>query len=266
MEAAIRLAFPDEADALVGALGGARDGGAANAATTTSAMRGGLALMQDGNWVAAFSQLNSSIRDHPGSLGDVKALIALCNFRMTGIDAESDIRGALSFAPDGPVAQLTWALLYDAHAQEQQDPVAKMRLRAQSVGRALTYLVHPASASLPSNFRDMAMAALQTHCPCIGMVPTQSAPVKRLPKEEKWRQKAQQARSQALKDLLKLTGLSSIKENLMALYDMIELDKERGVDLKEQQYSALFYGNPGTGTSCLYTVDRPVQCMIGAGD
>ena len=49
----------------------------------------------------------------------------------------------------------------------------------------------------------------------------------------------------ALADLLKLTGLRPVKSQFVALYHRIELDKERDMDFKKQNFNTIFYGNPG---------------------
>ena len=42
------------------------------------------------------------------------------------------------------------------------------------------------------------------------------------------------------------TGLKPVKEKFFAVADGVKLDQSRGRDIKNKQYSVLFYGNPGT--------------------
>ncbi|CAD7960252.1 unnamed protein product, partial [Amoebophrya sp. A25] len=53
--------------------------------------------------------------------------------------------------------------------------------------------------------------------------------------------------SEALLDLLKLTGLKNIKRQFLKLKDKMALDEERGLDFKKQLFNMRFDGNPGTG-------------------
>lgn len=93
------------------------------------------------------------------------------------------------------------------------------------------------------------MGLLKAHGPSLGAVAAtgSNGPLRAGTQEEKWRARAQRLRSKALQELVALTGMSSVKRACFELHDMVQLDKERGVDIKQQQHSALFYGNPGTG-------------------
>ena len=61
--------------------------------------------------------------------------------------------------------------------------------------------------------------------------------------------KDRSGKSGALKRLLKLVGLTKIKEACVAMKEAVDLAKEREENVREMQYSAIFTGNPGTGKS-----------------
>ena len=64
-------------------------------------------------------------------------------------------------------------------------------------------------------------------------------------RESEWKKKA--SGSKALRDLLKMTGLTNIKDLLFRMGDRIALDMKRGLNPKEQPFNVRFDGNPGTG-------------------
>ena len=53
--------------------------------------------------------------------------------------------------------------------------------------------------------------------------------------------------SASLKELLSMTGIAPVKEAYFQIKDHVALVKERKQALKDQQYNAMYTGNPGTG-------------------
>lgn len=258
LSSVLRLIFMDEPSDLSEALlryaeqpSGQEQVAAVPAWSPTAPIRRALTLMGSGKWIDAVGQLETC---RSTSLADAHALLALCYAQLDGADAERDILDALSYAPDHPVGHLALAVLYDTKAGQQAEPSAKGRLRMRSFGQALAFALNTAAvSSVPEPIAALATKLLRRHGPSLGSLPSQALSAKRAPVEERWKAKAGQ--SKALQAMLKLTGLAPVKQSLISLWEMVGLDRQRGVDFKEQQYSAIFYGNPGTGEPACFHAD-----------
>ena len=117
--------------------------------------------------------------------------------------------------------------------------------RRRAIGAALAFLVHPDAKRFKGGLDFLAYHIIKEHGPSLGLVPASAPRAAPQQQDERLKAKAKAAKSKALLKLADLTGLEPVKRELFKIHDMVELDKDRGVDSKDQQYSAIFYGNPG---------------------
>ena len=211
--------------------------------------------VHDGKWLESIKRLDKAATGDPAALLDTKILRAYCCIRLGGFEMEMEVSDALTYAQDHSLAHLVRGMLCDAQAQIEANEAAKMTLRRQAYGLALVYVTHPDSTSFPNFLRQSALDLLRSHGPVIDHVSAANPP--RKPTQEvRWKEKVARFKSKALNGLMDLTGLEAVKGSFFELRDMIDMDKERGMDIKAKQYSCLFYGNPGTGQS-LCTILHP---------
>lgn len=57
--------------------------------------------------------------------------------------------------------------------------------------------------------------------------------------ESEWEEKKRDrnAKSEAIDKLMKMTGMESVKERFVSIFDMVSLDKERKLDFTKKRYS-----------------------------
>jgi hypothetical protein len=177
---------------------------------------------------------------------EVRALQALAYFKLAGLDARSGVTSALAAAEGHPLTPLVLALMYAAEAGKEVEGPAKTTLQARAFGQALAYAFHPAAGALPASWREEAESLLREYGPSLRSKGTTVAAPRRAA-EAPLGDGGAAADSPALQELSRLTGLAEVKRAFGALRDRVLLDTERGVDVRKQQYSAIFSGNPGTG-------------------
>ena len=67
------------------------------------------------------------------------------------------------------------------------------------------------------------------------------------------------ALNDAIDDLMRLTGLESVKEKFLEIKAKIEAVARKGIDVKKERMGVIMMGNPGTGKLASKTLDRYVD-------
>ena len=67
------------------------------------------------------------------------------------------------------------------------------------------------------------------------------------------------ASNDAIDDLMRLTGLESVKEKFLEIKAKIEAVARKGIDVKKERMGVIMLGNPGTGKFAWKTLDRRVD-------
>jgi len=93
---------------------------------------------------------------------------------------------------------------------------------------------------------DFCLSYLRKHVAATGKLDKSSSNLSAVEKKRETR-KMRARRSKALTELESKVGMESIKIMMEQMAARIDLDRERGVDVKQQQMSMRFDGNPGTG-------------------
>ena len=114
------------------------------------------------------------------------------------------------------------------------------------IGYSLISLLHP-DVEKYIFAQDIILALVHKHISSLNSnTSTSTLSQVKEAREKEWNEKTSRWQSQALKSILKLIGLTNIKNLLFSIGDRIELDKKRGLNPKEQPFNVRFDGNSGT--------------------
>ncbi|KAF5389873.1 hypothetical protein D9757_003572 [Collybiopsis confluens] len=108
------------------------------------------------------------------------------------------------------------------------------------------------SSSLPPAQSHPLSSALSTSSFAGPSVQTSATPSTRAPpsaSELEWqrRKKFDGASNDAIDDLMKLTGLEEVKEQVLTIKDKIDLAARQGTSISNERFNVCMLGNPGTG-------------------
>lgn len=206
----------------------------------------GLQLMATGQWLAAhdyFTSPSASAVDAATCGSDL--LAAICQLQVTDMPtaaATADADPTSAAADVAPLAFLLHALLLSGRGRASKN----MDVMRDAFSAALVCCVHPRTPLFApcgklavGCLRDLAPPVL---APLINPAAVPLAPVSPADRERELLRRC--GSSVAIGKLLKLTGLSALKNNFLDLQDRVRLDKERGT-ADRVQYNALLTGNPG---------------------
>ena len=89
--------------------------------------------------------------------------------------------------------------------------------------------------------------------------------LKSSPSETEWkRQKELEgARNDAIDAMMKMTGLESIKEQLLRIKSKIDTAQRQNASVKAERFNIVFLGNPGTGQSYIIVAYQSSDLMQG---
>lgn len=73
--------------------------------------------------------------------------------------------------------------------------------------------------------------------------------LKESPSQKRWKDAKRDngSKNKAMDELMKLIGLESVKDMFLNIYDSVEINKRRGMSIKDKRLNVCFTGNPGTG-------------------
>ena len=71
------------------------------------------------------------------------------------------------------------------------------------------------------------------------------------PSEAEWKRQRELegARNDAIDAIMKMTGLESVKDQLLRIKSKIDTAQRQNASLKGERFNIVFLGNPGTGQS-----------------
>ena len=206
--------------------------------------------MRHGKWLDAHDVLTAHRGDdQPKPSPTVRAarlLGALCEAQMT---KNIDTYITPQEIPHTDLLSRTLGdLVLAFQAQRDRDPIP-------AYGRALACLVAVEQSMMTSTTDVLAPLATLS----IGVLrwagdamPSSQKLQQKTDASEEFRRRA--ASSDALMDVVSLTGLTPVKETLLNIKDTVDLAKQRGDDPAKKQYNAIFTGNPSTGALFLIVV------------
>lgn len=81
-----------------------------------------------------------------------------------------------------------------------------------------------------------------------------SSPLPDSPSWLKWEQQKQLdgASNKYIDELMKMTGLESVKAQVLAIRDRIELSRRQGMSMADERFNISLLGNPGTGMLVIF--------------
>lgn len=68
---------------------------------------------------------------------------------------------------------------------------------------------------------------------------------------------------ESMSSLLNMTGLKSVKEKFIDIYDMVQMTKEQGMTLSNKNFNTRFDGNPGTGKTTVAKLFMKFMTEVG---
>lgn len=206
----------------------------------------GLKLMATSKWLAAhdyFTSPSASAVDAATCGSDL--LAAICQLQVTDMPtaaATADTDPTTAAADVAPLVFLLHGLLFSGRGRASND----MDVMRDAFSAALVCCVHPRTP-LFAPCGKLAVGCLRELAPHVlaPLVNPAAVPLSPASSADRERELLRRCGSSvAIGKLLKLTGLSALKNNFLDLQDRVRLDKERGT-ADRVQYNALLMGNPG---------------------
>ena len=249
---------------------------AGEASTATEVAAGGaevtrgVAFINDGKWIEAYNLFSAA---GSASVPAAYGLLTICRLRLD--DPPADVMRLASADATSPAerrhmytAAACALAMEDLMARDAgADPHTTFARALFAFGHAVAYLLHADAhrgggrppeqlICLPTIEGIVAKraAVLDQEAPRKGPRADPGASARRASDAEEaaWRAKA--GKSEALKELLALTGLKKVKDTFFQIVDLVQHNRDIKKDV-DMRLNALFYGNPGTvspGSCCLW--------------